>query len=68
MTGEDPNSLIGLPLIKLVGMLINEGIDPLLHAQKPASGSDASQAAHRIYPSTALAHIDEDDQHGERHS
>ena len=25
--GEDPNSLIGLPLIKLVGMLENEGIE-----------------------------------------
>ncbi len=29
MEGEDPNTLIGLPLIKLVNMLINEGIDPL---------------------------------------
>ena len=26
MTGEDPNALIGLPLIKLVSMLQNEGI------------------------------------------
>ena len=26
MTGEDPNALIGLPLIKLVGMLKNENI------------------------------------------
>lgn len=26
MTGEDPNALIGLPLIKLVGMLQNEGV------------------------------------------
>ncbi|MCW8922599.1 MAG: Maf family nucleotide pyrophosphatase [Gammaproteobacteria bacterium] len=25
--GEDPNSLIGLPLIKLVGMLSNEGVE-----------------------------------------
>lgn len=27
MTGDDPNALIGLPLIKLVSMLENEGID-----------------------------------------
>lgn len=27
MTGEDPNALIGLPLIKLVSMLQNEGIN-----------------------------------------
>jgi len=25
--GEDPNSLIGLPLIKLIGMLANEGLE-----------------------------------------
>jgi septum formation protein len=25
--GDDPNTLIGLPLIKLAGMLHNEGID-----------------------------------------
>ncbi len=29
MTGDDPNSLIGLPLIRLTEMLINEGVDPL---------------------------------------
>lgn len=29
MEGEDPNSLIGLPLIKLTAMLRNEGLDPL---------------------------------------
>ena len=29
MEGDDPNSLIGLPLIRLVDMLYNEGIDPL---------------------------------------
>ncbi|MGH1440828.1 MAG: Maf family protein [Cellvibrionaceae bacterium] len=29
MEGEDPNSLIGLPLIKLTTMLRNEGLDPL---------------------------------------
>jgi MAF protein len=29
MTGKDPNSLIGLPLINLVEMLRKEGIDPL---------------------------------------
>jgi predicted house-cleaning NTP pyrophosphatase (Maf/HAM1 superfamily) len=27
--GEDPNSLIGLPLIALIRMLNKEGIDPL---------------------------------------
>ncbi|PKO25058.1 MAG: septum formation inhibitor Maf [Betaproteobacteria bacterium HGW-Betaproteobacteria-8] len=27
MTGDDPNALIGLPLIKLVTMLQNEGVD-----------------------------------------
>jgi len=27
MLGEDPNALIGLPLIKLVGMLQNEGVN-----------------------------------------
>ncbi|KEQ13190.1 Maf family protein [Endozoicomonas numazuensis] len=30
MEGDDPNSLIGLPLIKLTNMLIKEGINPLL--------------------------------------
>ncbi len=30
MEGEDPNSLIGLPLIRLTSMLIKEGINPLL--------------------------------------
>lgn len=29
MEGDDPNSLIGLPLIRLVDMLKNEGVDPL---------------------------------------
>ncbi len=29
MIGEDPNALIGLPLIKLTEMLINEGAHPL---------------------------------------
>ncbi len=27
MTGDDPNALIGLPLIRLVGMLQNEGVN-----------------------------------------
>ena len=27
MTGDDPNALIGLPLIKLVSMLFNEGVN-----------------------------------------
>jgi MAF protein len=30
MQGSDPNTLIGLPLIRLVDMLIKEGIDPIL--------------------------------------
>ncbi len=30
LEGEDPNSLIGLPLIRLVDMLLHEGIDPIL--------------------------------------
>lgn len=30
LEGEDPNSLIGLPLIALIRMLNKEGIDPLL--------------------------------------
>lgn len=33
MQGTDPNTLIGLPLIRLVDMLINEGVDPLLEKQ-----------------------------------
>lgn len=33
LTGEDPNSLIGLPLIRLIAMLENEGVDPLLPMQ-----------------------------------
>jgi len=32
LEGKDPNSLVGLPLISLVAMLRNEGIDPLLMA------------------------------------
>lgn len=31
MQGNDPNTLIGLPMIKLVSMLQNEGIDILTH-------------------------------------
>ncbi|MFT6395154.1 MAG: septum formation protein, partial [Methylophilaceae bacterium] len=27
MTGDDPNALIGLPLIKLITMLKNEGVN-----------------------------------------
>ncbi len=30
LNGDDPNTLVGLPLIKLVRMLNEEGIDPLL--------------------------------------
>ncbi|WP_039914052.1 Maf family protein [Cellvibrio mixtus] len=29
MEGKDPNTLVGLPLIELTDMLMNEGIDPL---------------------------------------
>ncbi|MCU7936324.1 MAG: Maf-like protein [Candidatus Thiodiazotropha sp. (ex Dulcina madagascariensis)] len=29
LEGEDPNALIGLPLIRLIGMLRNEGVDVL---------------------------------------
>lgn len=29
LEGDDPNSLVGLPLIKLIGLLNNEGIDVL---------------------------------------
>lgn len=29
LTGDDPNTLIGLPLIKLIALLANEGIDVL---------------------------------------
>lgn len=31
LQGDDPNTLIGLPLIRLVDMLIKEGIDPVLY-------------------------------------
>ncbi len=34
LEGEDPNTLIGLPLIRLVDMLLAEGIDPVLAAQQ----------------------------------
>lgn len=34
MEGKDPNTLIGLPLIELVNMLINESVDPLTIASK----------------------------------
>lgn len=37
--GEDPNTLIGLPLIALTRMLADEGLDPL---DQPASFSHAS--------------------------
>jgi len=30
LQGDDPNALIGLPLIRLVDMLLNEGVDPVL--------------------------------------
>jgi MAF protein len=31
LEGEDPNALIGLPLIRLIAMLRNEGVDVLAH-------------------------------------
>ena len=34
LSGDDPNTLIGLPLIRLVEMLKREGVDPLLLAKK----------------------------------
>lgn len=34
LSGDDPNTLIGLPLIRLIEMLGNEGIDPLLLAER----------------------------------
>ncbi len=34
LSGDDPNSLIGLPLIRLVDMLKVEGVDPLLLAKR----------------------------------
>jgi predicted house-cleaning NTP pyrophosphatase (Maf/HAM1 superfamily) len=30
--GEDPNSLIGLPLIRLIDLLREAGVDPLTHS------------------------------------
>ncbi|MES2824710.1 MAG: Maf family nucleotide pyrophosphatase [Pseudomonadota bacterium] len=30
LSGNDPNALVGLPLIRLIEMLGNEGVDPLL--------------------------------------
>ncbi|GGY70532.1 Maf-like protein [Cellvibrio zantedeschiae] len=37
LKGNDPNILIGLPLIRLVDMLTKAGIDPLLFASKQTS-------------------------------
>jgi len=34
LSGDDPNTLIGLPLIRLIEMLNNEGVDPLVLAPK----------------------------------
>ncbi|WP_256740058.1 Maf family protein, partial [Cronobacter sakazakii] len=31
LDGRDPNTLVGLPLIRLCEMLRNEGVDPLAH-------------------------------------
>lgn len=32
LSGDDPNTLIGLPIIRLLQMLANEGIDPLINS------------------------------------
>jgi septum formation protein len=37
LTGDDPNTLVGLPLIRLVDMLQHAGIDPLLLAKQTIS-------------------------------
>ncbi|RYY01971.1 MAG: septum formation inhibitor Maf [Gammaproteobacteria bacterium] len=37
LSGDDPNTLIGLPLIRLIEMLNNEGVDPLVLATKKLS-------------------------------
>lgn len=42
LEGDDPNTLIGLPLIALTRMLAKEGIDPL---DQPASLSQASNCS-----------------------
>ncbi len=34
LSGDDPNTLMGLPLIRLVNMLKAEGVDPLLLAKR----------------------------------
>lgn len=34
LSGDDPNTLVGLPLIRLVDMLKSVGVDPLLSAQQ----------------------------------
>ena len=33
LSGRDPNTLIGLPLIALTQMLIEQGVNPLLYAE-----------------------------------
>ena len=37
LVGDDPNTLIGLPLIRLVDMLMEEGIDPVIDSALPAA-------------------------------
>jgi MAF protein len=41
LRGDDPNTLIGLPLIRLVDMLKNAGVDPLLLARRDLSSQSA---------------------------
>src|SRR5690625_770773 len=42
--GEDPNALIGLPLIALIDLLHREGVDPLDPSAQPCRSSPASPA------------------------
>lgn len=44
LEGEDPNALIGLPLIALTDLLHREGVDPLDPSAQPCRSSPASPA------------------------
>ncbi len=48
---EDPNALVGLPLIKLTEMLANEGLDVLTHLPSP-SGAGGEGFPQCLPPST----------------
>lgn len=43
MEGSDINSLIGLPLIRLIDLLQAFGVDPLTHAEAPFQGTSGGQ-------------------------